>query len=83
MSEPEQRTRGGARGPVLIPEHVLAQRTELAREMTLRRIRAGMSQMDLARVSGVPQASIADYEVGVIRPGPRSLAKIKAALGWT
>jgi predicted transcriptional regulator len=51
--------------------------------MTERRITLGMSQMDLAKIAKVPQTSIAAYEIGVIRPGPTSLAKIKAALSWT
>jgi predicted transcriptional regulator len=51
--------------------------------MTERRIELGMSQMDLAKSAKVPQTSIAAYEIGVIRPGRTSLAKIKAALSWT
>ena len=84
MSSPEQPKRnwGGHRGPTLISEDVLAHRTPFAREMYSRRTARGWSQYDLAKASGVPQSSIADYEVGVIRPGPHSLAKIKAALSW-
>ena len=74
--------RGGSRGPTLLSQDVLAHRTPFAREMYSRRTALGWSQYDLAKASGVPQSSIADYEVGVIRPGPNSLGKIKAALGW-
>jgi predicted transcriptional regulator len=74
--------RGGSRGPTLLSLDALAHRTPFAREMTSRRIAKGWSQYDLAKASGVPQSSIATYEVGVIRPGPNSLRKIKAALGW-
>jgi predicted transcriptional regulator len=76
-------SRGGSRGPALIPKDVLAARSPFAREMTERRITLGMSQMDLAKIAKVPQTSIAAYEIGVIRPGPHSLSKIKAALSWT
>lgn len=75
--------RGGSRGPILISQEVLAGRTPFAREMTERRLAAGLSQMDLAKKARVPQTSIAAYEVGVIRPGPTSLSRIKAALSWT
>lgn len=75
--------RGGPRGPTLIAHDALAQRPAFARDMTERRIALGLSQYDLALASGVPQSSIAAYEVGVIRPGPNSLRKIQAALGWT
>lgn len=72
--------RGGTRGPVLIPAEVLAGRTAFARALTQLRINAGMSQMTLAKASRVPQGSIGDYEVGVIRPGPTSYAKLLAVL---
>ena len=62
---------------------MLAARAPFAREMTERRIALGLSQMDLAKLARVPQTSIAAYEIGVIRPGPTSLSKIKAALAWT
>lgn len=80
-TEPKHPNWGGSRGVVLVPDHVLAARPPFARQMTLRRLELGMSQMDLAKTSGVPQSSIGDYEVGVIKPGPRSKAKIEAILG--
>lgn len=74
--------RGGTRGPSLISAEALAHRTPFAAEMTQRRIARSWSQYDLAKAAGIPQSSVAAYEVGVIRPGPNSLRKIKAALGW-
>ena len=68
-------------GPTLIHPDVLAARTPFARAMTERRIALFMSQPDLATATNVPGSSIAAYEVGVIRPGPRTRAKLEAVLG--
>jgi hypothetical protein len=63
--EQAPKQRGGSRGPVLIPADVLAQRPPFARALAEHRIAAGLSQMALAKLTGIPQASIADYLVVV------------------
>lgn len=43
------------------------------------RARAGLSQSQLARRSGVPQPNLSDYEAGRVQPRPETLARILAA----
>ncbi len=72
---------GFRKGPSLTPPEVLAARTPFARALITARIEHRYTQLDLAKVSHVPAASISAYEIGVERPGPRSRAKLEAVLG--
>jgi transcriptional regulator with XRE-family HTH domain len=71
-----------ARGTVLPPTDVLEARPRLAREITERRIQAGISQRVLAERVGCHVLTISAFEVGRQTPSPRTLDRIKAQLGW-
>jgi len=70
------------RGAVVPPPDVLAQRPPLAREITARRVAAGLTQRQLADLIGCHVVSIGDMERGVFNPSEAMLAKVKAALEW-
>ena len=74
--------RHSPRGPSATPPEVLARRPEFARQMVTRRVALGLTQEALANLAKVPYSSVAAYEVGVVRPGPISKAKIMRALAW-
>jgi len=69
-------------GLFLPPPEVLNARPPLARELTWRRIQAGISQRTLAERVGVHMQSISFYETARMVPSARTLAKLKAELGW-
>jgi DNA-binding XRE family transcriptional regulator len=71
-----------ARGVFLPTSEDLDRRPPLAREITMRRIAAGLTQVTLAERVGVSHMTIGFYEQGRMVPSDRTLAKIKAALGW-
>ena len=47
------------------------------------RIARGMSQNELAKVSGVHRVSIARYEIGKLSPNAKNLIRLSNALGVT
>ncbi|GAA1706170.1 helix-turn-helix domain-containing protein [Propioniferax innocua] len=49
-------------------------------DLRSRRLRAGLTQAQLAERSGVPQPNIAAYERGRRRPSPATLERLEAAL---
>lgn len=69
------------RGPAPISPEVLAARSPFARALVTQRIEHDLTQLDLAKLTKVPTTSIASYEIGVIRPGPTSRAKLEAVIG--
>jgi transcriptional regulator with XRE-family HTH domain len=71
-----------ARGVLLPPSDVLVARPPLARSLTERRVAAGIAQQVLADRVGVHVLTISSFEVGRTVPSARTLAKIKAVLGW-
>ena len=54
-----------------------------ARLLRQARRRAGMSQRDLARVTGMPQPAIARIERGAVTPGLDTLERLLAGVGMT
>ena len=54
-----------------------------ARLLREARRRAGMSQRDLARVTGMPQPAIARIERGAVTPGLDTLERLLAGVGMT
>ncbi|MFZ2260324.1 MAG: helix-turn-helix domain-containing protein [Luteococcus japonicus] len=49
-------------------------------DLRSRRLRAGLTQMELARRSGVPQPNIAAYERGRRNPSSATMQRLEAAL---
>lgn len=47
------------------------------------RIRLGLSQSDLARLSGIASSVISNYECGEREPGLKNLRKLRKALDCT
>jgi transcriptional regulator with XRE-family HTH domain len=45
------------------------------------RVKAGLSQSDLERLSGIPKARLSRYENGHVAPSIRTLARLAKALG--
>lgn len=70
-------------GPTLIPAHVLSQRPPLARELIQRRILRGETQAQVAAHVGIHTVTYQSIESGRLIPSAPTLARIKAALGWT
>ena len=70
------------RGVLLPSTDVLGARPPLARALTEHRVEAGLSQQTLADRVGVHVLTISAFEVGRMVPSERTLARIKAALGW-
>lgn len=58
-----------------------ARRPEWARQLTLRRIAAGMTLGDVSRATGMTVTQVSEYERGVHRPGPVCQMRLDAALG--
>lgn len=54
-----------------------------ARLLRQARRRAGLSQRDLARVTGMPQPAIARIERGAVTPGLDTLERLLAGVGMT
>ena len=54
-----------------------------ARLLRQARRRVGMSQRDLARVTGMPQPAIARIERGAVTPGLDTLERLLAGVGMT
>lgn len=71
-----------ARGVFLPTSEDLDRRPPLAREITVRRIAAGLTQVVLAERVGINHMTLGFYEQGRMVPSEKTLAKIKAALGW-
>ena len=59
----------------------MSTRPTRARALAVLRIYRGMSQRDLARVSGVNKATVSGYERGKLAIGPENLDAMLAALG--
>jgi len=51
-------------------------------ELKRARLMAGLSQVDLARLSGISRFYLCRIERGRVRPGPRARRKIAESLGW-
>jgi DNA-binding XRE family transcriptional regulator len=68
------------RGTYLPPKHVLDARPPLAREITIRRVLANMTQRELASRVGITWASLENIEQGRVRPGTTLLTRIWAVL---
>lgn len=58
-------------------------RTDIGRQMVKHRKLRGMSQAELARMSGVAREDICRYEAGQKDPSLRNTLKIAKALGVT
>ena len=54
-----------------------------ARLLRQARRRVGMSQRDLARITGMPQPAIARIERGAVTPGLDTLERLLAGVGMT
>lgn len=48
-------------------------------DLRARRVAAGLTQVQLARMAGVSQAKLSEYERGVTRPKPETLDRILAS----
>ena len=59
----------------------MSTRPTRARALAVLRIYRGMSQKDLARLSGVNKATVSGYERGKLAIGPDNLEAMLAALG--
>lgn len=64
------------RGTYLPPKHVLDARPPLAREITIRRVAANLTQRELASRVGITWASIENIEQGRVRPSTALLSRI-------
>lgn len=56
---------------------------DLPRKLKKLRESAGLGQSDLARMAGVTQAQISNYEIGKQFPGVETTVRLAAALGIT
>ncbi len=56
-------------------------RSDTGAKIRLARTRLGMTQSDLARITGLSQRVISQYELGNVEPPLKSLKKIASALG--
>ena len=61
----------------------MAARTDMGRQLAKHRKLRGMSQAELARMSGVAREDICRYEAGQKDPSLRNTLKIAKALGVT
>ena len=59
----------------------MARRTVLHRRIRELRLRAGMSQEDLADVLGIDKTSVSHWELGMSAPKHRRLDRVARALG--
>jgi len=56
-------------------------REELGRALTVLRVAGGLTQHELAKLTGIPSSSISDYERGTMVPGLRILQRLLGGLG--
>jgi len=55
---------------------------DYGRQLTVMRAVRGMSQLELARVTGIPNYLISRMETGVVLPAPETDSRIHQALRW-
>lgn len=65
---------------LLLTPDALASRPSRAADLYRRRVAAGLTQADLAAVTGIDRGAISAYETGRFRPSCRQQARMDAAI---
>jgi len=55
---------------------------DIGRQITVMRAVRGMSQKEMARVTGIPNYLISRMETGLVLPAPETDSRIREALRW-